>query len=51
VIWVDSDYDVPAGSVGEITGPFDEEGEPEWYVQFPNGEWHFPVGQLQLHTA
>ena len=49
--WDDPDDDVPSGSVGEITGPFDEEGEPEWYVQFPNGEWHFPVAQLRFYDS
>ena len=51
VTWMDSDDDVPWGSVGEITAYFDEEGVPEWYVRFPNGEWHFPVEQLRLHEG
>lgn len=45
VSWNDCDEDVPKGSVGPVT---------EWYsdtrvrVDFPNGNWHFPIDELTV---
>jgi len=43
VTWDDEDEDVPEGHVGEVTGWRDNE---RVHIQFPNGNWHFPINEL-----
>ena len=50
VTWIDSDADVPSGSVGTVKGASQKGGE--WLqVTFPKGEWRFPASKLRLATA
>jgi len=45
VSWNDEDEDVPKGTIGEVT---------EWHsdtrvrIQFPEGNWHFPLDELTI---
>merc|ERR1711990_1388946 len=45
VSWNDNDEDVPEGSVGEVTGWKDD---TRVHIEFPNGNWHFPIDELTL---